>query len=634
MKVSLYSNVLQTTELPKLVDVTEILYDILGGKWKKPIEQLRESKDSNIKKTLPCVVFSGEMTTPVDKVTGGGKHYSSYRDDASLAIHSGMCVIDLDHITDIAKVRDTLCGIEEVYSVFTSPSGDGLKVIYRIPTDISKHRGYYKSILFDLESLGIEVDTTSINESRLCFVSYDPELYLNEYASMYMSYIEEAVEVKTKQTTVRAPITGKSKMTDYKKLEVSATMIDTCKDGYKHITLLKASYLMGGYIGAGLVREEDAVSMLRTRILNRDVDDPERAFKTIDEGIAKGKEKPLYEIEDIENDFETTLSRKEFNDENRGYSFLVNNDEEDDKLLKYLVDGEKQGFTTGSDALDTHFVFKENTFNIFLGHDNTGKSLLTWYLALCSASIHGWKWIIYSPENKVHRIKKQLIDFVLGKNSKTVDRYMLDKAKDFVNSHFFFIRKDREYNVFELLAFGEIMCKENKDIKGFLIDPYNSLGLDYREKGKGLSAYEYHLKAATHMRIFSEKNCAVFLNGHSVTGARRKMLDADGSLIRPQKDDMEQGSLWANRADDFIVIHRKVKSPTEWMQTEIHVDKVKDVETGGRVTFDEPVKYKLMYGTDFIDENGDSPLSDWRKSFFHGKQITMDLPRVDPQDAF
>ena len=41
MKVSLYSDVMQVTELPKLVEVTEILYDILGGKWKTPIEELR-----------------------------------------------------------------------------------------------------------------------------------------------------------------------------------------------------------------------------------------------------------------------------------------------------------------------------------------------------------------------------------------------------------------------------------------------------------------------------------------------------------------------------------------------------------------------------------------------------------------
>ena len=80
--------------------------------------------------------------------------------------------------------------------------------------------------------------------------------------------------------------------------------------------------------------------------------------------------------------------------------------------------------------------------------------------------------------------------------------------------------------------------------------------------------------------------------------------------------------------------HRKVKSEDEWMYTEIHIDKVKDVETGGRVTFEEPVKFKLMYGSDFIDESNVSPLTRWRQDFFQGKQTTMALPNISTKEAF
>lgn len=630
MNISLYKNISQVSSPPKLIKVKELLYDILGGKYKDLILNLRQSNDkSTLKRNLPCVVFSGEMTNGVSKVSNSGKSYISYRDDTSLTTHSGLCIFDFDHVTNLQGVKEKMCAIKEVYAVFVSPSGDGLKVLFKIPKNIKKHRGYYKSILLDLDGMGIvSTDSTSINESRLCFVSYDPDLYINEYAETYMNYIEDADDIVVVNTTVD----NSHVVTDYTKLNISAKMIDSCDDGYKHHTLIKASYLMGGYIASGKVREEDAVGMLRTRILNRNVKDKSQAFKTISDGIAKGKNKPIYEIEEIESEFKTQLSKIEYEDEQRGYSFLVNNNEVDKKMMSYITDGVTGGYSTGSNELDLHFVFKENTFNVMLGHDNVGKSLLAWFLAVCASSLHGWKWIIYSPENKIHRIKKQLIDFVLGKQSNNVNPDMFEKAKQFVDSHFLFLRKDREYTVFELLEYGELLCKSDSSIKGFLIDPYNSLNLDYKNRGKGLSAYEYHLKSATNMRIFSEKYCTIYLNGHSVTGARRNMLDADGILMRPRKDDMEQGGLWANRADDFLVIHRKVKSEDEWMYTEIHVDKVKDVESGGRVTFDEPVKFKLMYGADFIDSSGNSPLTKWRSGFFHGKQEV--LPLMETNDVF
>ena len=631
MNVSIYKNLKQISTKPSIVKANDVLYGILQGRWKDAIEEIRKSDDkSQLKKNLPVVVFSGEMTNPVPK-EDKGKKYNSYRDDKSLAVHSGLCVVDLDHVEKLEETKSKLCSVKEVYSVFVSPSGDGLKVIYRIPANVKKHRGYYRAILDDLKKLGIKTDTTSINESRLCFVSYDEDLYLNEYADMFTDYVEDAEAI----IEDIVPVIKENTLTDFNKLAIGAKMIDSAQDGYKHHTLIKASYLMGGYIASGKVSEKDAIAMLKDRIKRKDIKDERQAFKTIEDGVRKGKNKPIYEIEELENEFKTHLSKEEFKDEQRTFTFLVDNSDVDSRMMAYIKDGEKEGFSTGSHELDTHFVFKENTFNVILGHDNVGKSFATWFLAVCASCHHGWRWIIYSPENKIHRIKKQMIDFVLGTESNGVSDDKFNKAKQLVDEHFIFIRKDMEYNIFQLLEYGEILCRTDKKIKGFLIDPYNSLSLDYKNRGRGLSAYEYHLKAATNMRIFSEKFCTIYLNGHSVTGARRKMLDADGVLIRPRKDDMEQGGLWANRADDFLVIHRKVKSEDEWMYTEIHVDKVKDVETGGRVTFEEPVKFKLKYGCDFVDSTGDSPLKEWRNEFFNGTQTKLlELPKIDVQDAF
>ena len=630
MKVSYYKNISQVSTAPSIVSAESVLQAIMDGNFKDDIIKLRSSDDKGaVKKKLPCVVFSGVMDNPVNKVSRKNVSYISYRDDKSLSAHSGLAVIDLDHVADLKGTKDKLCSMSEVYSVFVSPSGDGLKVLFRIPANIKKHRGYYRAILKDLSDMGLpDIDSTSINESRLCFVSWDEDLYLNEYADMYTSYIEEAPSI----VVIDNELDMSAVATDYKKLDVAAKMIDACKDGEKHRTLIKAAYLMGGYISSGKVRESDAISMLVSRISMRNVSDMSQAEATIRDGVEKGKMKPIYEIEDIESEFKTSLSRSEFEDEQRGYSFLVDSNDVDAKMMSYIRDGVPEGYSTGSPSLDLHFVFKKNTFNMMLGHDNVGKSMMSWFLATCASALHGWKWIIFSPENKIYRIKKTLIDFVLGKSSADADPDKFNKAKSFVDEHFLFMRKDKEYNIFELLEYAELMCTSDKDIKGLLIDPYNSISLDYRNRGKGLSSYEYHLKAATHLRIFAEKNCSVYVSAHSVTGSRRQNLDADGILMRPRKDDTEGGGLWANRADDFMVIHRKVKSEDSWMFTEIHMDKVKDVESGGRVTYDEPVRFQLMFNCDFVDMNGISPLAEWRADFFHGKQVSLDIPLMEPKD--
>jgi len=59
--------------------------------------------------------------------------------------------------------------------------------------------------------------------------------------------------------------------------------------------------------------------------------------------------------------------------------------------------------------------------------------------------------------------------------------------------------------------------------------------------------------------------------------------------------DVEGGGKFVNRADDFIVIHRYTQHPTDFMITNIHVRKVKEIETGGRPTpMEMPIKMRSI----------------------------------------
>jgi hypothetical protein len=58
--------------------------------------------------------------------------------------------------------------------------------------------------------------------------------------------------------------------------------------------------------------------------------------------------------------------------------------------------------------------------------------------------------------------------------------------------------------------------------------------------------------------------------------------------------DVEGGGKWGNRADDVITIHRYTQHSLDWMYSELHVRKVKEVETGGRPTpIDNPIRLRM-----------------------------------------
>jgi len=59
--------------------------------------------------------------------------------------------------------------------------------------------------------------------------------------------------------------------------------------------------------------------------------------------------------------------------------------------------------------------------------------------------------------------------------------------------------------------------------------------------------------------------------------------------------DVEGGGKFVNRADDFMVVHRYVQHPSDYMYSFIHIRKVKEIETGGRPTaINNPIPIKAL----------------------------------------
>ena len=520
--------------------------------------------DKEKKKELPVVCFSGEFAS---------------RSDDALFEHSGFIILDFDHV-DVDQTKRALATDDFIHSCWTSPSGNGVKALVHI-THPERHRDHFRALIKYFERThGLELDESGINESRACFESHDPDIIIKDDYQKFGHFTTEHAEAQV-------PTNEAYDYTDYMKLNLAARMIRNAADGEKHRVLVNASRLCGGYIAAGKMEHDEVVRILHREICKRDIESPDHALNTILDGIEIGKRMPIRDIIEEEKAVQREMLL------NDGDMSFISSDDEDFRWIDDYSQGRVEvGLDTGDEKLDEHFRYKKE-FVIVNGHSNVGKTTTMLYLIANSAVRHGWKWVLYSSENRTASIKMTLMQFAMDK--KVADMTYLERkqAYKWVSDHFIVISNNQVYGYSDIILFVEKVMRQ-QPVDAIFVDPYNSLKLDMGQKG--VSSHEYHYEAASEFLTFSKANdMAVWLNMHAVTEAQRRKGD-DGLPIAPYAEDTEGGGKFVNRADCFLTIHRKVQSMDSDIRrmSELHVRKVRDVETGGRPTPLEDPYYLMM----------------------------------------
>jgi len=552
----------------------------------KNYKGLKKEKD-RLKRELPSWSYSGKFNG---------------RKNEGITESSGLMVLDFDGINvDYAKTE--LKQRDYIYAVWTSPSGNGVKALAKIKPTVSdsEYKEVYQQIEYDLKYLNIDEQCKDI--SRACFESYDPEIYINQ----------QPKEFEKKQIDVMKGIRG---------------MIFKSGEGNLHEKRIAAGHYAGGLVSEGLITYEEALEQLTKAVIENGTTDEKKAVKDLEDGLNKGMTKPLPKelIPKIQEPKQTIL------DEYPALSFIAEG-EDDKHWLKRLKAGElKVGLTTGFDSLDKYFNFKEGKFNVVLGRANVGKSTVIWFLMVLANRLHGWKWIVFSAENSPAIIKKELMQFICGNFLDMMTEEEIDALYPIVEENFKIIKVDKMITAKELMMLAEETMKLG-EFKGMLIDPYNALRLDL----KGSSAYNYHYETVSEFKLWSERNnCTIFLNCHTGTAGARKLHQSgefQGYPMPPDKSDIENGVMFENKADDFIVIHRYVQHPELANETHWHQVKVKETWSGGKPTpLEEPVKLTLGRKNgfnSFHDEYGHTPLREKYQELKTGSQekSVFDFPQ-------
>lgn len=172
----------------------------------RSVMSLDVRKYRELKTRLPYVV-AGNFHPPFRKIENFGS--------------TAILILDFDHLRqkeiEIEELKKKLVSDEKVLMLFKSPSGDGLKVFYRLAVpfyDPSKYSVFYKlfagKVASELSAHQV-VDKVTSDVSRACFVSYDPELYLNESARLIQpdAYVDfnqplEFIDFEQKKLSVQA----------------------------------------------------------------------------------------------------------------------------------------------------------------------------------------------------------------------------------------------------------------------------------------------------------------------------------------------------------------------------------------------------------------------------------------------
>lgn len=253
------------TKNAKEVDLFDVLQDIKSGKWKSQVEKYRLSKATYDKSALPNITVSGLFNE---------------RKKSEIKSPTGYICVDIDYKGenknfDFNKLKKDISQNIYVVSCFYSAGGEGLAVIfYYGKENYMLHEKIYRQISNDIfKQYNVIADEACKDISRVRYISYDPEIYINNNALKY-----RIVEIDKSDEFIK------------RKLE---DMISIAPDGEKHNILLKASRLAGGYIAAGEISEFEAISILENAIKSRKIDDFYGAKKTIIDGIKYGQQSPI-----------------------------------------------------------------------------------------------------------------------------------------------------------------------------------------------------------------------------------------------------------------------------------------------------------------------------------------------------
>ena len=175
-------------EVSEQKDILKILSDIKTGVYQNAITYLRKSLADNKKEAAERAKKSLPAFTPSATFKGGRKM-------EFIQQYNQIIVLDIDKLEKekLQHCKTKIQMDDYVFASFISPSGNGIKIFVKVSTNAEQHKETFLELQrYFEELLAVEIDKSGKDITRLCFFSYDPELYLNEHSEIFSCHAERS----------------------------------------------------------------------------------------------------------------------------------------------------------------------------------------------------------------------------------------------------------------------------------------------------------------------------------------------------------------------------------------------------------------------------------------------------------
>ncbi len=203
----------------KNISIKNALDAIKSGQYKTTITAIRnylligKTDDARAAKiNLPAFTFCGT--------------FKGNRQAKNIDAYSGLIIFDIDKLESVvlAKLIADLQSDPIIFSYWLSPSGSGLKILIAADCVQTNYKYYFQGLKNYFEkTYNISIDSSGSDLSRLCFVSYDDNLFLNIQAQtvdvifIEQHFITSEEKTITSRVLVNIPATGDNRSLNYNK---------------------------------------------------------------------------------------------------------------------------------------------------------------------------------------------------------------------------------------------------------------------------------------------------------------------------------------------------------------------------------------------------------------------------------
>ena len=147
-------------------------------KWAEYIDMYRKTGDASYKRKLPAFIFQATFDETESKT---GK-IGCWRKQAATRL-TGLVVMDIDHIEDPKAVFESWTINDRILLVYITPSGKGLKVVFKANPDEGNLIDNQHAMA---KMLGVEVDEACKDASRMSFICKEDDiLYISKELFTY-----------------------------------------------------------------------------------------------------------------------------------------------------------------------------------------------------------------------------------------------------------------------------------------------------------------------------------------------------------------------------------------------------------------------------------------------------------------